>query len=286
MEAISEIIKGQPLNPEHTHPPKVEDSESSELKSVASNDWDRCDPETIAIPEAELEKFKSEYRRREAAKINQIRYLAHIRQQQSRPLYSAEELFYWIQDTQGVELDEHNEKIVQGLSLYFTRDARFEDWFDEPMSLQKGILLMGNIGCGKTYLMQAFQFNPIAAFAVKACRTIADEYKQDGIPGIQKHARLVTLSNKNPFTGSDQFGWCFDDLGTEEIANHFGDKRNVMEQVLLSCYDRSELRGKVHATTNLTGDEIEGKYGLRVRSRMRELFNLIEFPENAIDRRA
>ncbi len=33
-----------------------------------------------------------------------------------------------------------------------------------------------------------------------------------------------------------------------------------------------------HVTTNLSGDQIEENYGTRVRSRMREMFNMIILP--------
>jgi len=42
---------------------------------------------------------------------------------------------------------------------------------------------------------------------------------------------------------------------------------------------------KTHATTNLNAHELEDRYGNRVRSRMREMFNLIAFEINSIDKR-
>jgi hypothetical protein len=36
---------------------------------------------------------------------------------------------------------------------------------------------------------------------------------------------------------------------------------------------------------NLNSAEIEKKYGLRVRSRMREMFNLVAFPADTPDKR-
>lgn len=38
-------------------------------------------------------------------------------------------------------------------------------------------------------------------------------------------------------------------------------------------------------TTNLNAEELERLYGDRVRSRLREMFNLISFPPEAKDRR-
>jgi hypothetical protein len=42
---------------------------------------------------------------------------------------------------------------------------------------------------------------------------------------------------------------------------------------------------KTHATTNLNAQELEDLYGNRVRSRMRQLFNLIAFDEKSTDKR-
>jgi hypothetical protein len=40
-----------------------------------------------------------------------------------------------------------------------------------------------------------------------------------------------------------------------------------------------------HLTTNLNSNDIEALYGIRVRSRMREMFNLIPYGSNAKDKR-
>ncbi|HCO82830.1 MAG TPA: ATPase, partial [Arenibacter sp.] len=42
---------------------------------------------------------------------------------------------------------------------------------------------------------------------------------------------------------------------------------------------------KTHATTNLNAEELEELYGNRVRSRMRDIFNLIAFDKNTNDKR-
>jgi hypothetical protein len=40
-----------------------------------------------------------------------------------------------------------------------------------------------------------------------------------------------------------------------------------------------------HATTNLNADELEDIYGIRVRSRLRSMFNLVSFPMSVPDKR-
>jgi hypothetical protein len=58
-------------------------------------------------------------------------------------------------------------------------------------------------------------------------------------------------------------------------------------EILLSRYDLF-LSNKTltHATTNLNAQELEERYGNRVRSRLRELFNLIAFDKGSADKRS
>jgi DNA replication protein DnaC len=59
-----------------------------------------------------------------------------------------------------------------------------------------------------------------------------------------------------------------------------------MAEILLSRYDLFISKGiPTHLTTNLSASEIEEKYGNRVRSRMREMFNLVAFDKNVQDKR-
>ena len=59
-----------------------------------------------------------------------------------------------------------------------------------------------------------------------------------------------------------------------------------MGEILLSRYDLFlSNRIKTHATTNLNAKELEERYGNRVRSRMRELFNLVGFSSDSVDKR-
>jgi hypothetical protein len=80
--------------------------------------------------------------------------------------------------------------------------------------------------------------------------------------------------------------YCFDDLGTESSLKYFGNKCSVMAKFLLSRYDLFiSKRMLTRITTNLSSNEIEEMYGTRVRSRLREQFNLIAFQFDAKDRR-
>jgi DNA replication protein DnaC len=104
-------------------------------------------------------------------------------------------------------------------------------------------------------------------------------------------ARNITFAFNNiGYKTIEDYGnsnyYCFDDLGVETTGRHFGKDCNVMGEIILSRYDlylHSKI--KTHATTNLNAQELEDLYGNRVRSRMRQLFNLIAFDEKSADKR-
>jgi hypothetical protein len=145
------------------------------------------------------------------------------------------------------------------------------------LNLQKGIMLTGPVGCGKTSLMKLLHFfmpQP-ETYAIKSCREISFEFIAKGFEVIHKYS-----------TGESRKAYCFDDLGTEQNLKYYGNECNVMAEILLNRYDQFISRGTLsHLTTNLSASEIETFYGNRVRSRMRAMFNLVSFPSGSKDKR-
>lgn len=165
-----------------------------------------------------------------------------------------------------------DEAILYKLCIYFIRDI--ETCKKLQIDPNKGILLSGPVGCGKTSLMKLLPF------------IIPHQNKHIVVP-----ARNITFSfNKSGFKIIEDYGnngfYCFDDLGVETTGRHFGKDCNVMGEILLSRYDLFlKNNTKTLATTNLNAAELEERYGIRVRSRMRELFNLIAFDKDVLDKR-
>lgn len=140
----------------------------------------------------------------------------------------------------------------------------------------KGILLSGPVGCGKTTLMKLLRhLTPHKrAYKIIPCRNAVFSFNHLGFKTIEDY-------------GNDDF-CCFDDIGIEPIGKHFGVESNVIGEILLSRYElfsNPKKKNKTHGTTNLNANEIEDRYGNRVRSRMRELFNLIAFDTKTADKR-
>ena len=180
---------------------------------------------------------------------------------------------------QKFSLHEEDCVIINALLCYFLQDhftaARL------GLNLQKGILLSGPIGCGKTSLMRLMCFisEPKRRHIMKPCRDVSYEFINDGYEVIHRYSRrFSTRLESNIF--------CFDDLGTEKNLKYYGNECNVIAEILQIRYELFTSRGLVtHLTTNLNASEIESAYGGRVRSRLREMFNLISFPKEAGDKR-
>ena len=120
-------------------------------------------------------------------------------------------------------------------------------------------------------------------FIVKSCRDISFEFIKDGYDVVHRYTRQSFF--KNGLVEIPKH-YCFDDLGTENNLKYYGNECNVMAEILLSRYDQFITKKLItHLTTNLSATEIENSYGNRIRSRMRELFNLIAFENKVIDKR-
>ncbi|MDX1760730.1 MAG: ATPase [Christiangramia sp.] len=167
---------------------------------------------------------------------------------------------------------EEDQSLLYLLSNYFIKDE--EKCKKMGLDIQKGLLISGPVGCGKTSIMKLLP------------HIVPFERKYEMIP-----TRNVSFSfNHIGYKAIEDYGnsgiFCFDDLGIEPLGRFFGQDCNVMGEVLLSRYEIF-LKHKIrtYGTTNLDSEQIEERYGARVRSRMRGMFNLIYFDEKTQDKR-
>ncbi len=116
-------------------------------------------------------------------------------------------------------------------------------------------------------------------FFVKPCLDISFEFIQDGYEIIHKYS-------KGKLYESQPKNICFDDLGTENNLKYSGNECNVMAEILLFRYDIFTAKKiQTHITTYLSASEIEKQYGNQVRSRLRELCNLVAYDRGSNDKR-
>ena len=149
--------------------------------------------------------------------------------------------------------------------------------------LNKGILLSGPIGCGKTTLFKILRNCnfPQGNYGIVSTRQVVSEFMREGYEILEKY------SNGIPYNNQQKPRYlCFDDLGIETSSKYFGNDCNVMAEILLTRYDLFKEKGIItHITTNLSATEIQSQYGNRLRSRMREMFNLFGYEESSRDKR-
>ncbi len=171
------------------------------------------------------------------------------------------------------QIRKEDTEIIYKLLVYAIRDN--ENCEIHNVDLEKGILLLGPVGCGKTSLMTLIKpfFQNEFQYRIKPSREISFEFIKEGYTTIIRYGKSSNV-------------YCFDDLGVEKSLKHFGNDCNTMAEILLCRYDNFIQSGILsHATTNLNAQELENLYGNRVRSRLREMFNLISFDRTVEDKR-
>ncbi|QBQ41290.1 ATPase [Sphingobacterium psychroaquaticum] len=177
-------------------------------------------------------------------------------------------------------LTEHDMPIIRQLAAYFLQDEK--TCIQENIDPKKGIMLTGPIGCGKTALFNIMRFltTPNNRYIIKSVRDITFEFIKEGYDIIHRYSRGHLYQSQNRKI------YCFDDLGTENNIKYYGNECNVMAEILLSRYDLYITHNlQTHITTNLSATELEQAYGNRLRSRLRQMVNLIGFDKEVTDKR-
>lgn len=183
----------------------------------------------------------------------------------------------------GWSIDQYNENVFRVLSRYFTNDLSFEA-LDINFSLNKGLLLVGGMGSGKTIIMQLNSVNPKMSYSLHDCREIANEFMQGkseaGNKIIEGYASIHKSKVPSKVFGQNYLTRLFDDLGAEGVVKHYGNEKNVMAEIIQSAYKKFQQGyAAPHFTTNLMPHELATYYDPRVLDRINEMCNIIIFPQ-------
>lgn len=159
-------------------------------------------------------------------------------------------------------VNDDNKHLITTLCFFISRDNRFET--ELGYSFNKGLLIRGVSGLGKTHLVRCLENNLLNPILVLSMIEISDEIKMNG------EYEINIGDNKIIY---------LDDVGTEEpVVNHYGTKISFFKNYIETSYLRSQTKifNRLMISTNNSFSEIEEKYGFRVRSRMKEMFNVID----------
>jgi len=164
----------------------------------------------------------------------------------------------------GFVADEYNKHVLNLLYLYAIRSEEFEQ---AGYSLDKGLLLYGNVGSGKTDLLRSLQkalflMRSPLAFAYVNMKQMGDNFGTSGYEAFHRYFRKH---------------WMFDELGQYELETvaNYGNKVNIGESIILNRYEQFRYGHLSHFTTNLSKEEMEEHYDGRVWSRLQEMCNMI-----------
>lgn len=173
---------------------------------------------------------------------------------------------------------------LEPIIYYFAKDERFFNCpnistLSQP-SFDKGLLIIGGYGNGKTTIMKSFEsiFQNIQGISFKG-------YTANEV--VTMFEKITDDENEHTRTQFENAMYkgirYFDDLKTERIASKYG-KVNLFKDILEERYNR---KLKTHITCNFKEgfngnievgiSEFGERYGGRVYDRIFQMFNIIEF---------
>lgn len=155
--------------------------------------------------------------------------------------------------------NEANKRYITAICFFLSHDIRFET--ELGYSFQKGIMILGSAGLGKTKVIEAVKGNELHPIYIYSMIDITRKLRQTGDVELPPKQFILlddvgSEEESIKFYGTD-ITWFKDFIETYYMENH-----NNFSNLLI--------------TTNCDGDLIEKKYGYRIRSRLREMFNVIE----------
>ena len=233
-----------------------------EAKIALINFEERVDKEKLfqqANSSKNQELWQKENRRKEKEALEQ-------KKAELQKLWSATRMFRYMEWASAnhyqkpLIVNDDNKHLITALCYFLSNDARFET--ELKYSRKKGLLIRGVAGIGKTHLVKCLSFNDLKPIQVLSMIEITDDIKAQG--------EYQLNIDKSPII-------YLDDVGTEEpVVNHYGTKITFFKNFIEMHYLRELDPSRLIVSTNNSFSEIQEKYGFRVRSRMKDMFNVID----------
>ena len=159
-------------------------------------------------------------------------------------------------------IDDDNRYAIEKIVLYMNQNPKFKG------SLDKGLMIRGPVGAGKTLLFKGMQsvysFLGNNILSIIDTYDVAARYLKTG-PDIfydEKYRCNIILCLTDNLI--------FDDIGVEPVVKYMGSEANVMAEII---YRRYKSRLITHFSSNLDSKILKEIYGERIVSRLKEMCN-------------
>lgn len=236
--------------------------EESILANIAKTNWEEEIDISAVLKQANSNKnydlWQDEQRKKDAEAEKQ----KQIEIQQRCTASHIYRMMAWVSKNQlgkPLIVNEHTLPLIKTICFFISNDERFET--ELGFSFNKGLLIRGISGIGKTHVVKCIEKNELNPVLILSMIEISEELKENGVFEIIKGNKKIIY---------------LDDVGTEEPSiNHFGTKITFFKNFIETYYLRNKAFNRLIISTNENWKGVEEKYGFRVRSRMQEMFNVI-----------
>ncbi len=188
-----------------------------------------------------------------------------------------------LQNEVNFRFTEHNKRIYELLFQYFTGSQEFEKQkipgSDLLGSLNKGILIFGQVGCGKSFALKdvfkpyTSQYLNVNSFQVFEYSRIKYEYETNGANILNQFGDL--RSSFGGIRRNDTKTVLIDDWNGS-TANHYKSQIEFADELINIRYEAYKRSRKLtHFTTNLYPKKLSEILDYRSISRLREMCNFI-----------
>ena len=151
-------------------------------------------------------------------------------------------------------INDSNKEVINQYYYYLTGDNRFKG------DLNKGIMLIGPYGTGKTTLIkiisQLIFKHSNKVFHFTSCVNLPDNIKHHGLEYYVRRPLIL------------------DEIGREsKVVKDYGTERRLFPEILSLRYN---TRAWTFGTSNYNFEDLGEMYGGYIKDRMQEMFNFIE----------
>ena len=164
---------------------------------------------------------------------------------------------------------------------------------DSKIDINKGLLFLGSTGVGKTTILKSMKLyyrnlnktilqfseangNKLGIDVVAKLRGSSGQFEHERVQWLDSHQFSLDRRYAKDLKSLDQVSKVsilfIDDIGRDEKLMNYGNTEDPINDVLTIRHSNFSL---THSTSNLRKEDFKDRYGQRMFSRMKEMFNMI-----------